>query len=515
MNQFPVYIILNTDPITGLFDSYKIINCKHEELNDDNLVILDSDNVKANCTNCLNAFELIAYSNETIRDQEEDFILSDGSSEEIGAQQEKSGRSKKKSRQVNKAKKSQIHVIVNCDPSTTLVSYNIVSSREQDIDALVKLTSRNNKIDCSNCNYRLEIILYRSEEEQQQEDEFIIKIEEIDESNTFEIQDDIQEDDFDGDVIEDYTIDIEEETDELQVKGKIRKTKPKNVSQILDDNNWNETEDQKCSRCYKRFKNLAGLMSHQNYCGKSSKVKGVVKKNKPEKFICEFCNIEYKAKSRLKIHFKTIHLGQYSHECEVCGKKFHAKSLCEIHTRTHLAQEDRPFGCTECTKRFKSTGELDKHIYRVHVPVEEKPCYACEECDFSTTVLESMSKHKLTHLPDDQKPFHCQFCSKGFTSKSDKDHHEMIHTNEKPHPCSACDRGFKTNAEMKEHFIKMHTNERPFICELCEYAYNDRFSYRRHVTNHEKQLGIRLDKSIRKFNVKLNNVLKKNKTEDT
>ncbi|XP_063705720.1 oocyte zinc finger protein XlCOF6-like [Culicoides brevitarsis] len=263
-----------------------------------------------------------------------------------------------------------------------------------------------------------------------------------------------------------------------------------------------------CTDCGKTFKDIRGAKIHRLYCNKATSSKVKQENALPSLFECDICGATFKIKSRIKQHMVVDHSADAAYQCEVCGKKNVAKSLHELHIRTHLDTRDRPFACLQCTKCFKSKAELQRHVYGVHVPAEEKPSFECDECSFVTSKQEFLIKHQVNqHVPDCQKPFQCEICSKGFITDKEFDRHTKTHTNRKMHPCLSCERQFKTKAEMKEHYVKDHTDYKPFICEVCNKGCNHRHSYRRHLRKHEKELGIKLDKSVRKFNIRIEDYL--------
>lgn len=269
-----------------------------------------------------------------------------------------------------------------------------------------------------------------------------------------------------------------------------------------------------CSDCGKIFKDVRGAKVHRLYCNQAQVGPSFIKQDddtyilQETQYICDICGVKFRLKSRIKQHMILEHSADSNFSCEICGKRSFAKSIHEIHMRTHLDQKDRPYPCMQCTKNFKAKAELQKHIYGVHIPAEEKPSFGCDECTFVTCKQEFLFKHKINkHMPDNEKPFQCETCSKGFITDKEFDRHLKTHTNQKVHSCPECERTFKTNAEMKEHYVKDHTDDKPFVCDICQKAMNHRHQYRRHLRNHEKELGMKLDKSVRKFNIRLEDYL--------
>ena len=129
-------------------------------------------------------------------------------------------------------------------------------------------------------------------------------------------------------------------------------------------------------------------------------------------------------------------------------------------TNNELNNEEKPYKCDLCSKRFKRRYDLKKHR-RTHTC--EKP-YECEICHKQFTQSSSLARHRRIHTGE--KPHACEFCEKRFTESSALKNHKRIHTREKPYKCEFCEKAFGDHSALRDH-RRIHTGERPFKCDFC------------------------------------------------
>ncbi|XP_064198238.1 zinc finger protein 219 [Anguilla rostrata] len=205
--------------------------------------------------------------------------------------------------------------------------------------------------------------------------------------------------------------------------------------------------------------------------------------------------------------------------CKVCGKRFRFNSILSLHARAHTLDRERErerhhnpnppletgspvglptlsppavtppppltegavplapaedpasqvassFRCHACKGKFRTAGELSRHVRILHNP------YKCSMCAFSASQEEALAAHlQESHAPESPGPapgpaplplplpaFRCDTCGQRFTQSWFLKGHMRKHKASLDHKCQVCGRGFKEPWFLKNH-MKVHLNK--------------------------------------------------------
>ncbi|KAM3914007.1 uncharacterized protein RB166_019180 [Leptodactylus fuscus] len=147
----------------------------------------------------------------------------------------------------------------------------------------------------------------------------------------------------------------------------------------------------------------------------------------------------------------------------------------------------------DCAQPFPGTTDTPEHRYfplrdeysitvtlQQDSPEEEKP-FSCSECGKGFTKKSSLVRHRIIHMGE--KPFSCTVCSKSFARKSTLVEHKKTHTCEKPYSCSDCGKCFVRKANLLDH-QRIHTGEKSFVCPVCAKCFTNKTILVRHQKSH-------------------------------
>ncbi|XP_005156559.1 uncharacterized protein [Danio rerio] len=157
-----------------------------------------------------------------------------------------------------------------------------------------------------------------------------------------------------------------------------------------------------CAQCDRVFSHSASLSKHQ-----VAHVRQLLNSYTHGKDKSSDLKIRLKLCSRDKPNYYTL-----------CKKNKHSKRGKK---RLYLPNEERPYPCRMCDKRFSHTTSLSRHE---HMHASDKR-YACDVCKKTFVRQSNLKQHQQTHASG--KLYHCQQCGKTFVHSSSFSRHKKVH----------------------------------------------------------------------------------------
>lgn len=113
------------------------------------------------------------------------------------------------------------------------------------------------------------------------------------------------------------------------------------------------------------------------------KPKQRIRKEILEKIVCDICGMLFMNKSHLRRHHARKHRDKsdYKYECDVCAVKFLLRYDLQRHMIKHNSVRD--IECPQCKKQFKTKSSLDCHIKSIHDTSKSEKQFICNICSRS------------------------------------------------------------------------------------------------------------------------------------
>lgn len=168
------------------------------------------------------------------------------------------------------------------------------------------------------------------------------------------------------------------------------------------------------------------------------------------RFPCKLCSLVFPNLRALKGHNRS-HMGMSPYRCNMCSYTSADKSTLLRHLRTHNGE--RPYLCTLCQYAFTTKANCERHMRKRHGKLNKSeirsamqliPQYlqessqnglrrsdtVCKYCNVDFKVHRVLRRHlRSPNNSCTHKPYLCQVCHMGFSSKNNCYHHAL-----KQHP---------------------------------------------------------------------------------
>lgn len=132
---------------------------------------------------------------------------------------------------------------------------------------------------------------------------------------------------------------------------------------------------------------------------------GLIKKH--IKMLCQMCSHIDEDFSNLIKHYKEMHVGVKPY-IKCCERKLDCPS--DILQHAYFHEDPEHFKCQECGKTFINNSGLKDHFMKHHEPEENLP-YGCDECPRRFSRKNLLAHHKAKHIPKTERSHFCQICS--------------------------------------------------------------------------------------------------------
>ncbi len=190
--------------------------------------------------------------------------------------------------------------------------------------------------------------------------------------------------------------------------------------------------------------------------------------NISKSYDCSFCAKEFKKRSDMRLHMRTVHTDV---QCDECDKKF--ENPAKLTKHKYLKHKE--IECKECNKSY-SPAVFTRHMKTVHVSKDNRT-FTCDMCPFKSHAQRYLSEHKTNFHSGKVKP---ERTARNLVKKESSDTPEII-------VCPACGKSLKSKTFVV-HYRKAHgclppgyKDGKRFICDQCSVEYASMQSLKKHT----------------------------------
>ena len=159
-----------------------------------------------------------------------------------------------------------------------------------------------------------------------------------------------------------------------------------------------------CPECGQQFPDGVSFKKHKKYKHSNiEKFKEEQRENKIKKLhICDLCARQFEKRSALSYHINVFHTDNSHIACGTCGKKFSSVPNLAKHKLLHEAPQ---IPCAHCAKLFHTIAYLKRHVLSQHTDQNDMP-FHCDQCGRGFPNPKNLEGHMNMHLG--LKPFKCR-----------------------------------------------------------------------------------------------------------
>ncbi|KFM60982.1 Ras-responsive element-binding protein 1, partial [Stegodyphus mimosarum] len=171
------------------------------------------------------------------------------------------------------------------------------------------------------------------------------------------------------------------------------------------------------------------------------------------KFSCKQCQFHFPTSRELKQHAKSHSQSGQPYQCSFCSYQSSDRSTLTRHMLTHNGE--RPFKCSLCDFAFTTKANSIRHVKKKHKLPESQ---AADAVIYNPNISESGALINATNDSNSTETV-CKYCNTDFKNNRVLRHHLRSVSNSchnKPFLCQICSLGFSTKNNCTRHISKQH-----------------------------------------------------------
>ncbi|CCF55518.1 hypothetical protein KAFR_0A00800 [Kazachstania africana CBS 2517] len=133
---------------------------------------------------------------------------------------------------------------------------------------------------------------------------------------------------------------------------------------------------------------------------------------------------------------------------------------------------------------------------------EQQATCRWNNCNLTFNSSEELNAHlESFHLTKGKSKYTCFWhgCNKEFSQRQKIVRHLKVHSGFKPYKCEVCSKCFSSDETLKQH-SRVHSGEKPFKCHLCDKSFSVSTSLKIHIRTHTGEKPLECKVCGRRFN---------------